>query len=430
MAWSSERDRGRRRVQRISTKFDLFSPLTKKDRVIGLAPSPVFFESNVMQSTAFSRPRQTSFSRSGSSYLEYNGKIVTDGESPSEAGSAEPSVRFELVACKCKSRFCPECAKRLGMVLRERLKAVLRSFSGLQMWTLTIDPTLFGDAEEAYRYVRARRSVAIWVRRLKEAGYLHSDRYFCAVEFHQSGHVHFHVLLDTSFVPFDYACFVWNLNRPAELAPVEGNRPGFGSVRFSKGSFANYHHAANYVCKYLTKEPVDGWPEWVLNFIGQVHRYQCSHGFWGQPSPVAVVDETEKPFSLPNLGCANDCFCDACRGEVVEGKRVPSTVGERLERCARGEASIIEITETKNADGVVEVKHRWVGKSLLPYQMALEALGLDPQFSGYRVPIGLSEVSYLRGDSCGDYAYAESLPGEAVSSQLDFVSWMGDSFYD
>lgn len=376
-----------------------------------------------MNSSSATLPRQSK--PRVTAYLENSGKIV-DGVSEA-VNPAEPVKRFELVACKCKCRFCPDCAKRLGLVLRERLKSVLATFQSVQMWTLTIDPTLFGDEEEAYRYVRNKRAISELVRALKKAGHLKTERYFVVAEFHKSGWVHFHLLVEASFIPFELVCEIWNRNRPADLAPPDGKRPGFGSVRFSvgkgsrKGEFVNFHHAANYVVKYLTKSPSDGWPDWVLKFDGQVHRFQTSRGFWGEPAK----SKQEIKGALPSLiACPSDCFCDTCRGDVEPLKR-RRTIGERINDCARGEAAIIEITETPTESGV-EVVHRWVGKSLLPYVMALEQLNRDPELSGLRVSISASEAQYLRGDACGDY-YSHGVDDKAGTSratQKDFGSWL------
>ena len=59
---------------------------------------------------------------------------------------------------------------------------VVRKFKDLLMWTFTIDPTLFSSPADAYRHVQTDRCIGEWVRSMWKAGYLHSRRYFCVVE--------------------------------------------------------------------------------------------------------------------------------------------------------------------------------------------------------------------------------------------------------
>ena len=100
------------------------------------------------------------------------------------------------------------------------------------MWTLTVDPTLFDSPEIAFRHVRKKHSIAELVRALKKAEYLISKRYFYVLEWQKKTEMpHWHLLLETKHVPFDLVCEIRNRNRPKELRPVEGDRPGFGSVR-------------------------------------------------------------------------------------------------------------------------------------------------------------------------------------------------------
>src|SRR5271155_3313687 len=55
-----------------------------------------------------------------------------------------------------------------------------------------------------------------------------------------------------------------------------------GIVRYSKPEgFQNPKHAVLYVTKYLTKGPVDGFPEWVMGATYRIRRFGTSRGFWG-----------------------------------------------------------------------------------------------------------------------------------------------------
>jgi hypothetical protein len=233
----------------------------------------------------------------------------------SRRGSA---VRYEVAACGCRSWFCRHCCCGRGLSLRERLEPILATFSGLQMWTLTVDPELFSSPAAALEHVTEKRCVANLVRRLHERGWLHSRRYFCVVEWQKETQMaHFHLLLDASFVEFDVVCELWNRYRPESAGPVRGLRPGFGSVRFSAPRFADHRHACRYACKYLIKFPEHGYPGWVMDYRGQVHRYLVSHGFWseGADGPVRAAGEGGADAAEPD--------------GVVEG----STIRQRTEAC-------------------------------------------------------------------------------------------------
>ena len=217
-------------------------------------------------------------------------------------------VDYEVVGCRCKNRYCDTCAPGLGYQLRKRVlkHGELRKFTSIQMWTLTIDPTLFESAEECYEHCRRRRVISELVRKLWDAGVLLSKHYFCAVEFQKNGFVHYHLLVDARHIPFEMVCSIWNRFRPKSAGPVKHaefckcsecvsggtgeikERPGFGSVRFSMksrglvgksdGKFSGAKHAINYATKYVIKVPKEGWPQWVKDSRKNIPRYQTSKG--------------------------------------------------------------------------------------------------------------------------------------------------------
>src|SRR5262249_47939911 len=121
------------------------------------------------------------------SYLALSG-ISVDAQAE---GLVEVGERHECRAVGCKSRFCAHCCKHRGRLLRERLLPVLKTFSCIRMLTLTIDPELFESAEAAYWYCRDKRVVFWLVKRLFEAGWLKSRRFFYVVEWHKNGWPHF-----------------------------------------------------------------------------------------------------------------------------------------------------------------------------------------------------------------------------------------------
>lgn len=237
-------------------------------------------------------------------YLEYREKTV--GERPQEDDDKDERMivhrvrhKMEAIKCGCKSWFCPTCAVGQGVKFRERLMKVLETFEWVQMWTLTVDPSLYESEKECYLAVKGQRMISELMRALKERGYLATGRFIYFVEWHKSGWPHFHLLVDSKFIPHSVVKEIWNSNRPADAGPVLHAescdciecggigpvklRPAFGSVRFSKGQFNSVFHAACYATKYLTKYPEHGYPRWVLECNTRViRRYGVSRGFWGE----------------------------------------------------------------------------------------------------------------------------------------------------
>ncbi|HTW95198.1 MAG TPA: hypothetical protein VMD30_10415 [Tepidisphaeraceae bacterium] len=243
------------------------------------------------------------------------------------------------------------------------------------MWTFTIDPSLFVSPAAAYQYVKDNRCISRTMRELRRGGFLHSRRYVVFVEWQKETEMpHWHVLADASFVPFNAVCDIWNRFRPISAGPVHGERPGFGSIRFTAPKFKSPTHAARYGCKYLIKYPEHGYPAWVLA-SHDVHRFSTSRGFWPtgeelreqstEIGPGVVVEEQEFP------------PVDEARDNDVEPleKRPRTTIAERLAGC--GEASVVlRIASVVDmATGEVREVRRFVGRVEMPLRDCAAYLG-------------------------------------------------------
>jgi hypothetical protein len=230
------------------------------------------------------------------------------------------------------------------MELRLRLQPVLETFTGMMMVTLTVDPTLFETPRDAYEYMRERRCVARTIRDLYRWGYLHSQRYFYAVEWQkETQQAHFHVLLDASYVPFSRLLESWSKHRPPGAGDVFGDRPAFGTVFISVSKFeGGAVHAARYVTKYLIKPPEYGFPPWVMQLGAEtrVRRYSTSRGFWGE--------ETERSVAL----------------EEREMKH--RSYGERVESCGSTMDIFESRTQVDGSTGEVRFEPAWVGEIAVP----------------------------------------------------------------
>ncbi|MEL7499273.1 MAG: hypothetical protein AAFN77_16825 [Planctomycetota bacterium] len=112
---------------------------------------------------------------------------------------------LSAVSCKCKSQFCGECSLGAAVRWRERLRPVAREFKSALMITFTIDPKGFKTPEQAWQFVGSNRKLSETVRELDRLKFLHSRRYFWALEFHKKAPhwPHWHMVIDASYVPHD-----------------------------------------------------------------------------------------------------------------------------------------------------------------------------------------------------------------------------------
>ena len=370
------------------------------------------------------------------SYFTYPTNTVmgfagNDKKTKNKRGPSEPFIRpsrceltgepsfLRAVSVGCRCRFCARCCYPAGKKVRDKLLPIVEGFADVYMLTLTIDPKLWhNDPSAALAYLQNKRCIARLVRSLRRisAGKvmdpktgrrlaeLHTDRFFCSLEFQTSGAPHFHLLLDASRVDFDTLCVEWGRFRPREAAqlPVqdftsaalrlESQRrrkagksgvlnwrekllierdcfrdlrvasksggpalaPAFGHVRFS--SDADYINgsagrkkavrAAKYVTKYIFKEPEGGWPSWVLD-KPRLRRFSTSHRFWSSGKPLELSDtlpSRPKAKHQPPPGVDPDCpICKSC-GEYQDGTcvcKVPS-IRDRLATCGTS-TNIVEI---------------------------------------------------------------------------------------
>lgn len=175
------------------------------------------------------------------------------------------STRFYAAKCKCRSQFCSDCSLAHCVSWREKLRPVLRDWYGVSMLTLTVDPSKFTDPESAYREVQRKRSVAEMVRRLEREDWVRSRKFCYALEFHKpenGGWPHYHVLVESRFVPHGELKKSW--------------KHGHVWVTATRGKMSS-DHAVNYATKYVAKAP-EGFPDWVLDFKGNLRRFSVSRG--------------------------------------------------------------------------------------------------------------------------------------------------------
>lgn len=371
-------------------------------------------------------------------YLESNRSTVPT------LGATHEESHLECRAVGCRSRFCQHCCKHLALKLRGRLVPVLRTFKGMLMLTLTIDPKLFQSPAEAYWYVKGRRAIPKLIAALVERGHLKTGRYFYVLEWHKNGWAHFHVLVEAELKTdlqvaklwFD-ACKIWGKNRPKNAPAWDGTyrsgirglkqtAPEFGTVKVSKRDFANAEHGANYALKYMMKQPEEGFPQWVFDEVNAGRRirvYDSSRKLL--PSEPRERKARVKP-STDEDGDAHDpeCFCEACRlGAGVRPRRKHRPLEERLASCGK-EGAIVHVSERKDEAGnVVSTRRSFWRRLEITFREAMEML--DCQHLNQRW-VRLREGDLLRLSarrSVGESVVGGGVNPADVASYPEFDEW-------
>jgi hypothetical protein len=213
---------------------------------------------------------------------------------------------------RCKDWFCPHCCNVQGPKLRARLIDVVSTWKRPFMLTFTIDPDLFDGPEQAYKHVTSKRAISRVMKELRR--FMNTLAWFCVIEWQENGWPHWHVLIDSDFVPIDAVRKAWFRFVPMSKRHLV--RPSIGSlgiVRFScPEGFKSAKHAGLYASKYLVKFPEKGFPDWVMKARYRIRRYATSRGFSGELTHRTLLDPDREEKSVQRRtheARIKDCCC-------------------------------------------------------------------------------------------------------------------------
>ena len=210
---------------------------------------------------------------------------AADRECPSMSGTLSLSPR------RCGCRTCANCGKRLGWSVRQRLLA--HGWRNPRLFTLTVDRhgtttgNGFASPQEAHRHVTDKRFVA---RLLNLLGV---KTWVWVLEFQTAtgdGWPHWHVLIDLADRPGGRL----DLKRAWRLWRDDWK---IGGIDLGRTRFKDAHHAVMYATKYLTKQPVGGYPHWVLDASRSIRFVQGCRRLGplvGKPRPSRLEAESSK----------------------------------------------------------------------------------------------------------------------------------------
>lgn len=338
----------------------------------------------------------------------------------------DPLLKFKSVnvisPCKCASWYCPDCQEAKGWKLKRRLKEALNLFErGVYGITLTIDGSLYATPYEAWKDVMRRRLIARLVQKLHQKGHLASRAFFWVVEFQKgTKQPHWHVLVDAKRIPFGLLVELWSACRPRSAPKLperitaknyKDHPPAFGSVRYSFKT-GRASSAANYACKYLIKQPVEGFPGWVLDHEGRVPRYGRSRGFFPVPECNSDGERVKESKGKTGFRAVHgpDCFCDVCRGDVIDQrvqKRSLKTIRDRLDACG-GRSMLTHADAVEQEDGSLAICNRRFGRMIdVPFALIKDQLASSGSGErsvvrdiGYDPDLHQLETSYYLESDC------------------------------
>lgn len=192
--------------------------------------------------------------------MDYNFDAL-DGASLENASELRPELH--LRPCNCNSVFCLKaCKMRAYCKWVDKLKPAVAAFQSVMMLTLTIDPKRFDSPLHAWQTVGKRRWIAETVQKLARRRYLFSDRWFYVLEFQKNGWPHWHLAVDSEYIPHNVLQESW----------------GYGFTAFSKSTKPETgDHAVYYLLKYMKKNERQP-PEWAMRYEGRMRLIATSRG--------------------------------------------------------------------------------------------------------------------------------------------------------
>lgn len=162
----------------------------------------------------------------------------------------------EIRAVRCKCYSCEFCGKRKVQRLFSAVERYFSQFTYIRMWTFTAAPS--GLSLSDHRKMMQKAWTVFWkeFRRSKFiAEKQRKVKYFRVVEAHQSGYIHYHVLV-TEWMKWEFVQNLWNWSLAKVLKVSLEPQKRLGSVNVKASHSAK--SAAGYVAKYVIKAVKEG----------------------------------------------------------------------------------------------------------------------------------------------------------------------------
>lgn len=120
-------------------------------------------------------------------------KNNTGVASPGQAESFSPHLTIRN--CRCNSVWCQSCYRKVHA--KDDVARLRRlDWRYVRTVTLTIDPKLYPDPQQAYLQISKVRAIPSLIHDLKRTHNILIRDWWCVQEWHRSGHAHWHLYLE------------------------------------------------------------------------------------------------------------------------------------------------------------------------------------------------------------------------------------------
>ena len=299
-------------------------------------------------------------------------------------------------------------------MVRRRLVEVVKRWKHCLMISLTVDRELFKGPQEAYEYIRDRRGISVLMQTLRRKGFISKAGYVCVLEFQEktgNGWPHWHILVESKYVPAVMVHDEWGKLRPKDVERVPG-RPAFGKVDVSPpDKFKGADHAANYITSYLVKEP---------KMVGRNGSWISKAAWLGIVAAVAFGAKLGAS-NIPMTGIVSVClmlilasaiFVVTARTREVSRVESSERSAERIARCGQG-TILLAVTVGEDSDGerIVE-QRRCIGVSGRGYGELCREAGIGER------PVGVSVLERYEARRVWEQFTGSGVAGEKFDRDL------------
>lgn len=160
----------------------------------------------------------------------------------------------EVRELHCNSWLCPECSKRKKAILLNGIKLYFCHSRYVRLWTFTASSANISISEHTQLM---RAAFHVFLKNIRRSKALNEEtrrfKYVRVVEFHKSGYIHFHLLID-KFIPQSLVASIWQAALLTVHPAYTDSTNGYVFVRAQMSAKI----AAGYVVKYVVKSVEDG----------------------------------------------------------------------------------------------------------------------------------------------------------------------------
>jgi hypothetical protein len=293
---------------------------------------------------------------------------------------------------KCNSVWCPKCYRY------RKLPALYDRINGRMDWrstrfiTLTVDPSLFDSAQDAWEYLTKNKKIAQLIHNLKRTQGISVRDYVWILEFHRNGFPHWHILVDTEKTGKNGMIHFSNLKKYWKWGHVD--------EKYFKTK-KDWHRLVGYFGKHgyfhEKKAHQARLPQWGKEYRGTIKRTSSGRiqSAW-KPSHVLAQEEERK------------------RMREITKKHIQSEEENLMKRNGCSD-------ETPQEEGRKEYKTIIDSCGSMTHAVIMQN---DLPFMGFsiRIPISKMKIQFPTGEFCRGVGYVVPMDNRQVLSFINKYS--------